>query len=128
METRSIHLDTNYLVYFTNGGDDSAVLQVETWMRENRRILVSAMVWAEFQCGPLGVREQDMAHDVIHGVLPVTLEVADRAGFLFQATGRRSRSLADCIIAATAMAARQPLATLNREDFEPFLIHGLELV
>ena len=41
---------------------------------------------------------------------------------------RRSRSLPDCMIAATALAAKAPLATKNRNDFAPFLPYGLELI
>ncbi|MEX1048325.1 MAG: PIN domain-containing protein [Akkermansiaceae bacterium] len=128
MEHSSIHLDTNYLVYFTNGGNEAAISQIESWLRGNHKLFVSAMAWAEFQCGSLSVREHDMAHDVIHGVLPVTLEIANRAGFLFQATGRRSRSLPDCMIAATAISEGVPLATMNQGDFLPFLPHGLILL
>jgi len=128
METPPIHLDTNYLVYFTNGGEETAILQVETWLREDRKLFVSAMAWAEFQCGPLGIREHEMAHDVIHGVIPLTREIANRAGFLFQVTGRRSRSLPDCIIAATAIDEAVPLATMNRDDFAAFVPHGLVLL
>jgi len=128
MEHSSIHLDTNYLVYYTNGGSEDAISQVESWLRGNHKLFVSAMAWAEFQCGPLSVREHDMAHDVVHGVLPVTLEIANRAGFLFQATGRRSRSLPDCMIAATAISEGVPLATMNQSDFLPFVPHGLILL
>lgn len=128
MENTAIHLDTNYLIYFTNGGSEEAISQIESWLRENHKIFVSAMGWAEFQCGPLEVGELDMAHEVIHGVLPVTLEIANRAGFLFQATGRRSRSLSDCIIAASAISEGVPLATMNQSDFLPFVPHGLTLI
>lgn len=128
MDTHAVHLDTNYLVYFANGGNEAAIEHIESWLRENRKLFVSAMAWAEFQCGPLGAREHDMAHDVVNGVLPMTLEIANRAGFLFQVTGRRPRSLPDCIIAATAIAAKAPLATENRDDFAPFAAHGLELI
>jgi predicted nucleic acid-binding protein len=33
----------------------------------------------------------------------------------------------DCIIAATAMLAQQPLATLNLADFKPFVPFGLRM-
>jgi predicted nucleic acid-binding protein len=34
----------------------------------------------------------------------------------------------DAMIAATAIVAKAPLATSNRDDFKPFLAHGLELI
>ena len=50
---------------------------------------------------------------------------------LYNFTGRRSRSLADCLIAATATAtailAGQPLASANLSDFQPFTAYGLTL-
>jgi predicted nucleic acid-binding protein len=65
---------------------------------------------------------------LLRSVLPVTPGLAAGGARLFREIGRRSRSLSDCIIAATAMAEKAPLATLNRDDFEPFLAHGLELI
>ena len=88
---------------------------------------VGAMAWAEFQCGPLTVPEHDLAHGMVHGVIPITLETGNRAGWLFARTGRRPRSLADCLIAACAMDAQAALATSNGADFEPFVAHGLML-
>lgn len=128
MPVSTIHLDTNYLVYYINSDNEEIIERVKTWLRDGTKIYLSAMVWAEFQCGPLSVREHDLAHDVVHGVLPLTLELGNSAGFLFRATGRRSQSLADCIIAATAIGERVPLATLNRSDFEPFAAHGLTFI
>jgi predicted nucleic acid-binding protein len=128
MPTTPIHLDTNYLIYYAGGGREDVVGHVEAWLREGRPVYVSAMAWAEFQCGPLTVREHDLAHDMIHGVIPITVDTANRAGWLFVRTGRRPRSLADCLIAACAIDAHAALATSNRTDFEPFLAHGLVLV
>ena len=128
MPTAPIHLDTNYLIYYASGGRDDVVEHVEAWLREGRSIHVSAMAWAEFQCGPLTVREHDLAHDMIHGVLPITLETGNLAGRLFAMSGRRPRSPADCLIAACAIQAQASLATSNHADFEPFVAHGLVLV
>jgi predicted nucleic acid-binding protein len=61
-------------------------------------------------------------------VLPVTAELATEAGRLFLETGRRSRSLPDCIIAAAAIRDQAALATVNRSAFEPFVAHGLTFV
>lgn len=123
-----IHLDTNFLVYYASSDNAELIDQIEAWLRSDTKLYISAMVWAEFQCGPLSVPEHDMAHDILHGVIPLTLEIGNRAGFLFRATGRRSKSLADCIIAATAMSGNVPFATMNRTDFAPFVPHGLHLL
>ena len=123
----AIHLDTNFLIYYVGGGDDEVIRRVEEWLLEGRAIHVSAMAWAEFQCGPLLPEENAAAAELLHSVLPVTVELAMEAGRLFQETGRRSRSLADCLIAATAIRDHAALATVNRPDFELFAPHGLEL-
>ncbi len=127
MDGDRIHLDTNYLIYYAHGGRAEVVERVQSWLRQGKSIYVSAMTWAEFQCGPLTMREHDLAHEIIHGVLPLTMEHGNSAGWLFSQTGRRPKSLADCLIAATAIADGATLATNNRSDFAPFLPHGLKL-
>jgi predicted nucleic acid-binding protein len=49
------------------------------------------------------------------------------AAQLFNHTGRRSRTLADCMIAAVAIRCGVQLATANTADFQPFVTHGLVL-
>ena len=124
----AIHLDTNYLIQFAGGQDLRLVERVTNWLGEEIPLHASAMAWAEFRCGPLDEKVYLLAAEITSKILPVTYEIANQAGDLFEATGRRSRSLPDCIIAATAIRDRVPLATNNRSDFEPFLVHGLELV
>ena len=60
-------------------------------------------------------------------ILEIDSTIAERAPDLFNLTGRRSRSLPDCLIAATAMRDGAPLATLNAEDFAPMVRLGLVL-
>ena len=56
------------------------------------------------------------------------LEVdAERAAHLFNETGRRSKSFADCCIAAAAVRAGAKLATSNEDDFKRMVPHGLQL-
>lgn len=47
------------------------------------------------------------------------------AGRLFTQTRRRSRSLADCMIAAVAIRCGTKLATINVADIQLFTAHGL---
>lgn len=60
-------------------------------------------------------------------IVPFDSEAATRTALLFNRTGRRSGSLADCMVAATAIAAGAMLATSNRDDFERFTAEGLGL-
>ena len=60
---------------------------------------------------------------------PVTLDgpEAAQAAKLFVLGGRRRHSLADCMIAATAIEAGAGLATTNPTDFARFAENGLRL-
>jgi len=52
---------------------------------------------------------------------------SEKGAELFNATGRRSRSLADCLIAAVALRLRARVATANADDFQLLVPHGLVL-
>ncbi|MGH8011811.1 MAG: type II toxin-antitoxin system VapC family toxin [Candidatus Binataceae bacterium] len=123
----TIHLDTNVLVFGLEPGHTLRA-RIARWRRDQVPLAVSGMAWAEFLCGPVtadSVRNWDHVLDGV--IVPVDRGIAERASVLFNHTGRRSRSLPDCIIAATAILHDAKLATLNRRDFEPFRMHGLEL-
>lgn len=122
-----VHLDTNYLIAYAGEADADVVAQVDAWILEDQELHCSAITWAEFLCGPVLGDEVDAMASLLSEIVPVTPDLAAEGARLFRETGRRSRSLADCIIAATAILAREPLATINRTDFEPLLAHGLEL-
>lgn len=121
-----MHLDTNYLVALSQNGS-RAQEQAAEWITDGEPLVVSAMAWAEFLCGPLQTGEEAACAAILSNVLPVDPATATLGAQLFNHTGRRSRSLPDCLIAATAILGTQPLATFNREDFTPFVEHGLEL-
>ena len=123
-----IHLDTNYMIACASGLDSVAIAQVDQWIIRDQKFCCCAMAWAEFLCGPVLHEEIAAMETLLDTVVPVTSELAAEGARLFRETGRRSRSLPDCIIAAAAMMNLAPLATLNRQDFTLFVPHGLELV
>jgi len=119
-------LDTNYLIANTDA-NTAASRQIDEWIISGEPIHVSAMAWAEYLCGPITSDDEIKTALMLTSIEPIGAEVASFAAQLFNKTGRRSRSLPDCIIGATAILAGQPLATLNRADFEPFTAFGLTL-
>jgi predicted nucleic acid-binding protein len=91
----SIHLDTNYLIAYAGDASVDVVANVEQWILEDRKFCCSAMAWAEFLCGPVLPEEITAMESLLHGVLPVTPELAAEGARLFRETGRRPRSLPD---------------------------------
>lgn len=120
-----IHLDTNFLIRALVPGtpqDES----LQKWLGSGEVVGISTVSWAEFLCGPLLEHQAELAAAVTER-LPVVEEDAAVAAKLFNATGRRPRSLADCLIAAAALRYAAPLATTNLSDFRRFKKMGLRL-
>jgi predicted nucleic acid-binding protein len=121
-----IHLDTNFLIALEDPGS-AATSRLRAWLRDREGIGVSAIVWAEYLCGPLPP-EKICAADVLvphkEALLP---DDAPLAAHLFNASGRRRGSMADCMIAAIAIRCGARFASLNRADFQPLVSHGLDL-
>jgi predicted nucleic acid-binding protein len=94
-----IHLDTNFLIQALVS--DSAVQTIfRTWLREEQDLGISSIAWSEFLCGPLTPEDEQLAKMVFPTPEPFLASDAQMAADLFNASGRRSRSLADCQIAA----------------------------
>lgn len=122
-----VHLDTNILI-LSSSPEFGVRKRLQRWSAERTRIAVSAMVWAEFRCGPVQSALLELWERTLSGaIVPVDEDIAEKAAELFNLTGRRARSLPDCLIAATAIRCGAPLVTLNRPDFEPLVAHGLIL-
>ena len=121
-----IHFDTNFLIQTTVAGSPAHV-QFAAWVSTQEAFNVSSIAWAEFLCGPVDATAEALARQIFpnpESFLPADAVLAAR---LFNQTGRRSRSLADCMIAAVAIGCGATLATINTGDFRPLTQHGLTL-
>jgi len=126
MFRRMIHLDTNFLIQTAVAGS-SAHERFHTWASALENLNVSSVAWAEFLCGPLDVTAENIARQIFPNPEPLLPIDAALAAKLFNQTGRRSRSLADCMIAAVAIRCDAKLATINATDFQPFVEYSLTL-
>jgi predicted nucleic acid-binding protein len=124
---RMIHLDTNFLVAALPTGSAQEE-QVRNWLGAGIPMAISTVAWAEFKCGPVSVRDEQIAKQMFANIEALTIADAECAAELFNQTGRRSRSLADCLIAAVALRCGAKLATVNISDFKCFVPHGLVLI
>ena len=121
-----IHLDTNFLVSALQPGT-AEESKVNSWLSRNEILGTSAVAWAELFCGPLSTRDELIARQIFWRIDVLSGAEAEMAAQLFKKTGRRSRSLADCMIAAVAIRCGARLATINTADFQPFVQYGLAL-
>jgi predicted nucleic acid-binding protein len=122
-----IHLDTNFLIQALVPGS-AAETKLQTWLKDGEDLGISSIAWSEFLCGPLTPQDEALAQVFVAGPEPFLTSDAHKAAELFNATGRRSRSLADCQIAAVALRCDARLATANASDFILYQTHGLILV
>jgi predicted nucleic acid-binding protein len=111
-----IHLDTSFLIraLVPGSAEDG---RLRAWLAEGSVLGISAVAWAEFLCGPLTVEQQGLAARVVGNA--VAFEAADAylAAALFNGSGRRRGTLADCMIAAAAIRAEARLATADPQGF-----------
>ena len=123
-----IHLDTNLLIAASDKGDPHAP-SFQRLIGLRRSLGTSACAWAEFHSRPIEVQTERLIRQMLQsGILPFDEATAALAGELFFRTGSKRRTRLDSMIAATAILAGAELATANREDFEPFVPHGLKLL
>jgi predicted nucleic acid-binding protein len=122
-----IHLDTNFLIAsLTPQSPESQ--QVVHWMGAGETVSLSVIAWAEFLCGPVSPQQISLALAAFPNPVVLLPEDASRAADLFNTTGRRRGSLADCLIAATCIRLGASLATHNRADFFRFQPMGLAVL
>ena len=111
-----IHIDTSFLIHalVRSSGADR---HLRVWIRQGEHLAVSAIAWAEFLCGPVSPEDAALTRDLLRQIVPFTTADSEMSARLFNAGGRRRGTLADCMIAATAISAGASLATMNPEDF-----------
>jgi len=119
-----ICLDTNFLIRCVELGSEEAA-RMEDWYRLGEPMVTPMPAWFEFICGPLTRRQEATTRAFLADILPFTEVEAREAARLFNAVKRRRPLRVDAMIAGTAIAAGAALATNNRDDFTPFLPHGL---
>lgn len=121
-----IHLDTN------------ALIALPLWAREGHPIIeriaageaaaVSAIAWYEFLIGPIADDEVALAHAFVRGgIVALDATAARLAADLYNQGGRRRTLKTDALIAAMAIQASASLLTINQDNFQPFVPHGLRL-
>ena len=123
-----IHLDTNWLIGLTVAGSPQGK-RVDGWLAAGESLAASAIAWTEFVNGPVQPGEVALVECILESrIVPFDKATAVLAAELFNRTGRRRGSRFDCLIAATAMREQADFATDNRNDFVPFVAHGLSLL
>jgi predicted nucleic acid-binding protein len=118
------HLDTSFLIRagVPGSAEDRALRR---WLRSSESIRVSAIVWAEFLCGPVPDFVAEETAELLGE--PIAFDGIDAtiAAQLYNVSGRRRGSMIDCMIAAIAIRANATLATANVADFRRFASYGL---
>lgn len=120
-----VHLDTSFLIKALLPGTPES-RRLEGWFEGRRSLAISALAWAEFLSGPLDEGTLGVARRLVGEAAPVTGAHAEQAARLFNLSGRRRGSLADCLIAAAAIDADAILATAD-PHFARFVDAGLQL-
>jgi predicted nucleic acid-binding protein len=122
-----IHLDTSFLILaLLRGSPQDATLR--EWLRNGSPLGMSTIAWAEFLCGPVESHHVALAECIVARRFSFEGEDATLTAQLFNQSGRRRGSLADCMIAATAVRHKATLATENPSDFRRFEPMGLTVV
>lgn len=123
----TIHLDTNLLVELGLNGSTMRSSFI-SWIVGENSLATSTVSWSEFCNGPVSAEQRRNVETALGDhILDFTKTMAETASTLFNVTGRRRGSHADCMIAATAIISGAPLSTRNVQDFERFMPHGLRL-
>lgn len=125
---QQVLLDTNALIALSD--PEHKLFQLtEGAIRSGAQAMTCSIAWHEYVRGPLLEKDRERALRVIENrILAFEREDAETAATLFNASGRRRGSTADCLIASVAIRLQADLLTWNLEDFRPYVSSGLRLV
>ncbi len=121
-----IHLDTSILIRMLKRGPAEARLLEAA--APDEPVVVSAVAWTDFLCGPIGPAKEELASRIVGDHHNLTFEHVGIAARLFNDSGRRRSSRSDFLIAAVAIHDGARLATSNLADFRRFASAGLKLL
>lgn len=121
-----IHLDTSFLIrsLVPRSAQDR---RLRKWLSEGAPVGIGAVGWAEFLCGPVDRSHVMLAARLLGEPVSFIAEDAELTARLFNLSGRRRGTLADCMVAATALRLDAELATANPLDFARFEPAGLRV-
>jgi len=122
-----IHLDTSFLIrgLVHDSAEDRALRK---WLKGGESLGMNTVAWTELLCGPLEESHLELATHVVSQRVAFLEEDSVVSARLFNESGRRRGSLIDCMIAASALRAGEPLATANVADFRKFAVFGLKIL
>jgi predicted nucleic acid-binding protein len=122
-----IHLDTSFLIRgLVHGSAEDRALR--KWLKDGESLGMNTVAWTELLCGPLEESQLEQAGRVVAQRVAFLEEDSVVSARLFNESGRRRGSLIDCMIAASALRAGEPLATANVADFRRFASYGLAIL
>ena len=122
-----IHLDTSFLIQAFQAGSPQD-RRLRKWLRDGESLAMSSVSWTELLCGPIAADQVRLARRVIAEIVPYLEDDATLAAELFNDSGRRRGSMADCMIAATAIRDGAAVATANPADFRRFEAAGVHVI
>lgn len=122
-----IYLDTSFLIRALVPGSPQDT-RLREWLVAGENLAMSAVAWAEFLCGPVDARMEEMVADIVVERTAFSIGHASLAARLFNESGRRRGTLIDCMIAAAAIDDDAAIATVNVADFKRFESLGLRLL
>jgi predicted nucleic acid-binding protein len=122
-----IHLDTSILIAMVKVADEHHPA-ARKLAATPHQFSTSAVAWMEFHSRPVQPTLTMALRGLLSGgIVPFDDQTAALAGDLYHRVRSSRRTRMDVMIAATAILAGAELATVNPNDFQAFLPHGLIL-